>query len=115
MSPWDTSSVLKMSGDHLEKYQFTPKTGNQNIQPVRFWYKNANMPCYHHRASTCSFNQSRAEALPVECSGVQSGRGGRGHEVQVPSPPGSEHGGLVSAENRSKLSETPPTCLQMDS
>ena len=43
-SPWETSSVLKTNGGQLTKHLFTTKTGNQNIQPVRFWYKNANAP-----------------------------------------------------------------------
>ena len=60
----ETSSMLKTNGNHLEKHQMHWKTDNQNIQSVRFCYKNANI-CYHHRAGPCNSNQSRAKALPV--------------------------------------------------
>ena len=29
---------VKTNGKQLKKYQSAPKTGNQNVQPVRFWY-----------------------------------------------------------------------------
>ena len=35
--------ALERSGDHLEAYQFTPKTGDQDVQLVRCCYKNANV------------------------------------------------------------------------
>ena len=74
-----TSSVFKTNCDYMEWLSITPKTGFQNIQPVRLWYKNANVSDYHRRVGSCNFNQSRAEALPV----ARSHEAGEGRDIEI--------------------------------
>ena len=55
---------------------------SQDVQPVCFWYKNANI--HIHRAGSCNFNQSRAEAVPVGLS--RSAPGGEGEDPKIKYP-----------------------------
>ena len=80
-SPWKTSRVLKKNGHNLETDEFTPKTGDQNIQSAASGTKML-MFLLLHRAGSCNFNQSQAEALPMGRVHAQLGRGGRCTKVK---------------------------------
>ena len=70
----------------LEKYKFTPKPGNGNIQHVRFWYENANIPVIITVRARAILTNHGLRRLPV-ASSRPVGEGREGHQDQVPSSP----------------------------
>ena len=77
-SSWVKSRVLKTNCNYLENCQFTPKTGNQNIQPVRFCTKMQIYPLPYYRVGLFNFNQSRAARGTFARGWGRRGGGGRG-------------------------------------
>ena len=81
-SSWKTSSVLETNGEHMEKCKFTAKSGTENIQTVRFWYKNANTLVISTLRSRAMLTNHGLRRCPWDVNGWL-GRGGRGRSSSV--------------------------------